>query len=221
MNDLDNSINVSLLKDQIYKKIKTEIISGKLVPGTRLSVLELAKSMNVSCSPVREAINMLSKDGLIMMNPRKQPIVKDVSFKDEQIITELRMMLEPYAAKKSIRNITGDQLDQLNKMLKEVLSDPANFEKYTESDLKVHQLIYNNTGFELLKEMLNMLKDHSMRIRYIPEQNTKIMKEIITSITKEHQNILNKLHQGNEDEVAEAVLKHLQNYSLRMNQKDQ
>jgi len=209
MNSFDGNIDLSLLKDQIYKSLKMQIIMGKLEPGSRISTLEIANSMNVSCAPVREAVNMLSKDGLIMMNPRKQPVVKDISLDEEEMITELRIMIEPYAARKSVHNVTTEKINKAELLIEEITKDPTNFEKYIESDLKVHQLIYDNTGFSILKEVLNMLQDHSLRMRYLPEEKSKYKEEIMTVSTKEHQEILDALRNGNEDLVEKAVYKHM------------
>ncbi len=216
LDSINEVLELSLLKDQIYRKLKMDIILGRLEPGTRLSSLELANSMNVSNAPVREAINMLSKDGFLTMNPRKQPVIKDISSSDEDNIRELRLQLEPLAGRKACRYASDRDLEQVKKLLDQVLENPNDLGKYIESDLKLHQLIYSSTGFELLREILNMLQEHSLRIRYLPERKSNFNQGIILVSTKEHLGILEKLMLRDEDGVAEAISAHIRNTANRI-----
>ena len=86
--------NTMLLKDRVYKTLKTEIILGHFKAGQRLNMLELANSMNISSAPIREALNMLCKDGFVILNPRKQAIVAESSLDGWRVLTDLRRMLE-------------------------------------------------------------------------------------------------------------------------------
>ena len=59
------------LKDRVYQNIKFKIMNGNLKPGIRLFEEELAKTMNISRAPIREAFNRLEKEGFVTIIPRK------------------------------------------------------------------------------------------------------------------------------------------------------
>ncbi|TWH46199.1 MULTISPECIES: GntR family transcriptional regulator [Sporomusa] len=203
------------LKDQVYNQLKLQIILGNLEPGTRLSMLELADSMNVSRAPVREALSMLSKDGLVTITPRKQAVVADVSKNSIKMIGEIRLMLESYAAKQSTWTIPSERLLEVETMLRKVLDTPTDVISYVKSDLAIHELLYNYTGCDLLRDILTMVKQHSLRIRYLPEDKALNKSEIVIQSTQEHLEIINSLKKRNETEVYNAIKHHLENSNTR------
>lgn len=203
------------LKDQVYNQLKLQIILGNLKPGTRLSMLELANSMNVSRAPVREALSMLNKDGLVTITPRKQAIVAGVSKNSITMIGEIRLMLESYAAKQSTWAIPNERLSEVATMLHKVLESPEDVNNYVKSDLAIHELLYNYTGCDLLRDILTMVKQHSLRIRYLPENTSLNKNEIVIQSTHEHLAIIKALQERDETAVYAAIRKHLENSSAR------
>lgn len=90
------------LKQLVYDNLKERIISGELKPGMRLREEDLSSEMNISRAPIREALNMLERDGFTTIMPRKGAIVAEVRKEDIRYIWEMRALLEPYAAKQSV-----------------------------------------------------------------------------------------------------------------------
>jgi DNA-binding GntR family transcriptional regulator len=203
------------LKDQVYRIIKLQIILGKLKPGSRISMLELATAMNVSRAPVREALSMLNKDGLVTIVPRKQAFVSEVSRKDLQMIADLRLMLEPYAARKSTPLIPEEKLREVEQKLQHVLDNPSDFAAYVNSDLEFHELLYTHTGYNLLKDIMLMVKQHSLRLRYLAEEEESNRKDIVVRSTQEHLDILRAAKERNAERVSELVAVHLRNANAR------
>lgn len=203
------------LKDQVYNQLKLQIILGNFKPGKRLSMLELASSMNVSRAPVREALSMLNKDGLVTITPRKQAIVAEVSKNSIKMIGEIRLMLESYAAKQSTWSIPNERLSEVETMLRKVLESPEDVLNYVKSDLAIHELLYNYTGCDLLRDMLTMVKQQSLRIRYLPENAALNKSEIVIQSTHEHLKIIKALQERNEAEVYATIKNHLENSSNR------
>ena len=70
------------LKQLVYDNLRDQIIQGKLEPGMKLTEDELAQSMNISRAPIREALNMLERDGFAKIIPRKGAVVAGISRKD-------------------------------------------------------------------------------------------------------------------------------------------
>ena len=98
------------LKQLVYEKLQQMIIRGELKPGERLTEEDLSQAMNISRAPIREALNMLERDGFTKIIPRKGAIVAEVSVKDSLDIWKCRLALEPFAAKEACRNIPKDKV---------------------------------------------------------------------------------------------------------------
>lgn len=95
-----------------YTFIKNAIIQGKYEPGTRLAEESLAKELNVSRTPIREAIKQLEAEGLV--TPLKRGVsVKTFTQEDIRQIYDLRTLLESYAASQAAIHRTTDDLAKM------------------------------------------------------------------------------------------------------------
>ena len=90
-------IKLATIKEQVYEIIKDKILSGELKSGDWLQESKLAESLNVSRSPVREALKELVGEGLLENIPNKGVFVKTLSIKDIYNIFEFREVMEKYA----------------------------------------------------------------------------------------------------------------------------
>lgn len=93
-----------------YQRIKNEIITGKYEPGKRLTEEELAEHLNVSRTPIREAIKQLEVDGLVIPYRRRGVTVRSFSEKDIRQIYNLRALLESYATGEAALHRTEEQV---------------------------------------------------------------------------------------------------------------
>ncbi|HOF95452.1 MAG TPA: GntR family transcriptional regulator, partial [Clostridia bacterium] len=158
------------LKDSVYDALKTQIILGRLQAGEQLNIAELAKNMGISSAPVREALSMLHQNGFVVLNPRKKATVSNVLTNDYNILMDLRQLLEPYAAKLSAKNIPDNELQGMRKKLEAVLKNPDDMYTYVDSDLSLHDMIFQYCGSVILADILRIIKEHSLRIRYCVEE---------------------------------------------------
>ena len=201
-----------LLKDRVYEAIKSEIILGNLRPGEKLNILELANKMNISCAPVREALNILAKDGLVNLAPHRQATVAESSPAEYEASFALRKMIEPYAAKLSIHNIPQSEIDRVRKMLEDVLAEPTNMARYVESDNALHDLLHLYSGSKILSDVMNQLKAYNMYYRYKTEKTApSLVAKAETTIcsTKEHMQILDAVESSDGDRLYDVVLRHI------------
>jgi GntR family transcriptional regulator, rspAB operon transcriptional repressor len=109
--------NPILIRDQIYDRIKQEILSGKISQGSRVLEGRLAKQINVSRTPVREALHILEMEGFLESFPRVGYRVRQVTYEEGMEIHEIRAVLEPLAARKAIENDDQDYLYALEQNL--------------------------------------------------------------------------------------------------------
>ncbi len=89
--------------DTAYEAVRRMILSGEAAPGTRLGETELAETLGLSRTPVREAIQRLGADGLVEVLPHRGARVVLWSARDLEEIFELRTLLEPYAVARAAR----------------------------------------------------------------------------------------------------------------------
>lgn len=221
MDTLANFGSAITLKERVYRVLKTEILLGRLKPGERLNILDLSTKMNLSGAPVREALSMLSRDGLVELEPHKRPVVAVGTMEDFRISTELRKMLEPYATKLSVKKIPQEKIDGIRKQLQAVLDDPTDLSTYVESDLAVHELLHSYAGSKILSDTLSNIKTYSMRYRYLVEkisgekEDAKALSNSIIVSTKEHMAIIDALDSRDGQKAYNTVLSHLNSYTKR------
>ena len=86
------------LRELVYLELKHKILTGEIKARTRLMEIDLAERMNVSRTPIREAIRELATDGLVVIEPRRGAYVSDISVQNMLDIFEVREDLEGLAA---------------------------------------------------------------------------------------------------------------------------
>ena len=207
------------LKQLVYENLRSRIINGELRPGARLLEGELSKEMEISRAPIREALNMLERDGLATIIPRRGAIVSIYTKDDVHDIWEMRSIMEPYAARLSLPHIPEGELDHVEQMLREVLQAPHDIEKYSDSDLALHDLFYSHLPNRYMSSALLNLKAHSLCIRWNVERGEEgeraVSDELVLRSTEEHLQILQALRDRDAEAAAQAVERHLRQSGLR------
>ncbi len=87
--------NKKSLSNMVYRDLKEKILKNKLLPGDKLIEMEIASELDVSRTPVREALKKLENDGLVTSFPRKSYIVSKISVKEAKNLYIVRKSLEP------------------------------------------------------------------------------------------------------------------------------
>lgn len=108
-------------QERVYSVLRKRIMSGFYQPGARLREEHIAKEMSVSRTPVRGAIQLLVKDGLVKNEENKGAQIVGLTDRDLKEIFELRMMLEPYVASVASEHATKDEIDTLNQLNEDML----------------------------------------------------------------------------------------------------
>ncbi|SAI22282.1 GntR family transcriptional regulator [Bordetella ansorpii] len=114
-------------RDRVYAELRRRLMAGAFLPGERLREEHIASELGVSRTPVRAAIERLAADGLVRHEERRGAVVVGWADRDIDEAFELRMLLEPYAARTAAQRATPEQIEHLEslnqKMLDAVLSD--------------------------------------------------------------------------------------------------
>lgn len=205
------------LKQLVYQNLRDDIIRGEYQPGERLTEELLSVQMNVSRAPIREAFNMLERDGFVRIAPRRGAFVTEVDNTDIDYIWEIRLLLEPYAAKESIDLIPRTDLEAIKADLEKALENPDNMQLYMDTDLRVHEMISDYQPNRFLKEMIQNIKAHSLRLRWATEyEKPETQKQITTDATNEHMQIIKAFLARDGEAVYQAVKTHIENAKKRL-----
>ncbi len=168
------------LKGEVYKIIKEGIVHRKLLPGTQLKESDLVEKLGVSRTPIREALNQLSKEGMIEIFPRKGAFVRNCT-KDEVIeILILREVLEGAAARLATLQMSDGLVGKLEVFFKEYRRGLID---YAQADEGFHSEIIGASGsarlvglISNLKDTLQMLDMRTVSFRY-PERIQQSLRE--------------------------------------------
>lgn len=144
--------------DFVLESIKEAILNGKLKPGQALVETDLAAALNVSKTPVREALKTLAGSGLVVMSPYKGASVRTVDAAMANSVYDVRMLLEPEALRRSIA--LGASFDEAALALEDV-SDLA---RRSLANRRFHRALYAGCGNPLMIEILDGLRDQAALI---------------------------------------------------------
>jgi DNA-binding GntR family transcriptional regulator len=116
--DFDSSaFRTRTFADEAVKIIRNMILSGRFAPGERLNELQLASVLQISRSPIREALKALSSVGLVRMVPGRGAFVADYDLTTVRHLIEVRLALECTAARLVAERATDEQIDAIGELL--------------------------------------------------------------------------------------------------------
>jgi len=158
-----------LLSEDIAESIKTAIIKGKFKPGQKISEGELAESMGISRTPLREAFRKLENEGFIKIIPRKGAVVVDIDAEEAINLYEIKSTLEGLAARLAAANMKEKdigKLERVNEELKELI-DKNDLESFYRMHTRFHEGFVKLCGNKRLIQMISNLNDHFNRFGII------------------------------------------------------
>lgn len=202
---MNNSSSSLLLRDIAYQRIKDAIRMAELQPGQPLSEVSLSKMLGISRTPVREALQALSQEGLVQIIPGRAVTVAAPSLNEVMDAIHIRYLLEPEVVRLAARSLTVEQIEKLNEAV-------ANLEKAAEADDRAAWSVADNIFHVTLSDACSnhLLGELSLQIRnrisYLSidvQDDTDRLK----ACTAEHRVIVEKLATG-DAEGAEQAMKH-------------
>jgi DNA-binding GntR family transcriptional regulator len=150
------SVKHLTLEKRVYREILQAIVSGKLSPGSSVTITELAEGLNVSLMPVRTALKALEAKNLIHIQKNRRLIIRDLSIANLEELFEIRITLEAAAAREAAKHCPPGTLEFLEKTLNEMKSCQDR-ELYLEKNLEFHRAIYQSADKPILCEIIDDL----------------------------------------------------------------
>ena len=155
------------VEEQVFDEIRKAILAGRLEPGAKLRLRELAAELNVSSLPVRAALARLRADGLVLHTARSGSIVAPIEYEELEEIQAIRLGIESLAARLGAQQITDRGLEQMRKQLKVVdrLAREHDLDRFLRAESTFREICYSASGRERL---VNFVLDYRLRAeRYL------------------------------------------------------
>jgi GntR family transcriptional regulator, rspAB operon transcriptional repressor len=186
-------------KSKVYRELRRSIIMGHRKPGERLSLDELTKSYGTGITPLRDALQMLSQEGLVTIKPRSGYFVRRITLKELAELFEVREILELAAVERAAPLITEPQLDQLEHVHAGYTGDDdESYDRYTDENRRFHYLLALASANHELAEMLAGLHDRLARFM--------VLRGAGKTQEYTHAQIVQALRAGDVDEARQAML---------------
>jgi DNA-binding GntR family transcriptional regulator len=190
----------------VFDRLREEILSGKLAPGTRLRQAELGARLRVSTSPVREAFRQLATIGLVEIQPHRGAIVVEPVGVDLSHMYQVRALIEPMCNAWAAQRIADEDIDLLHATVEE-MHNVQNVAEITRLNRRFHALIAGASGNSYLAQaVLNLLDLSTPYIGTIFRTN---LQAIAKKQATEHGQILAALKDHDPEKAYTASLQHL------------
>jgi GntR family transcriptional regulator, rspAB operon transcriptional repressor len=196
--------------DTVYQMLRQSILDQTFVPGQRLHLDELAEKLDVSATPIKDAINRLSSEGLIEVRARSGTFVSQISVDDLAEALEVRCALEAHSALTAVRRVSEQDIAALEELLsimrEPVLSDPDRL-RHEQTNRDFHQRIVELSGNRKLIDLYNSLNTHitMARVHYASQAwRTRLDQEM-----REHEVILQHLKARASLALADVLRTHI------------
>lgn len=166
------------LVDTVVEQLRDSILSGRFAPGERLVEAELARELAISRGPIREALALLEKDGIVVNVPRRGKFLPAFDAQTIEEIYSLRKVLEPYAVQLLIATLTEAKVASLHESLDRIreAADAGDVRELAQRDIDFHNSLYELSGHDLLRKVwaeaisgkLRMLLNVTVRTHPLP-----------------------------------------------------
>lgn len=199
---------IKSLSEQVYDYIVRQIKVGELPDGSKLSEADLIEQLNISRTPIREALIQLSADGILENVQRKGFFVKTPSW--EEIVENYKIIaqLDAYAAELAMNILSEDDLKKMEAQANLIAFAISQKDYSLYSD---EQEAFHDTYLELCgnKHLINMI--HHLLKKYIRATdaiNTPALFEMLTDINKDHYKIIELFRKKDLPNLRECLIAH-------------
>ena len=189
----------------VRETVRAAILSGKLVGGTRLVQSDLAAQLDVSTTPVREALRDLASEGLIRIDPHHGGVVAELDEDDLREVYQIRQRIEPLALELAMPLLTDEILDEAERLHEAMCAEP-NSAQWVNLNREFHMTIYAASNQQRLVAMVRSLQDASVMAVSARIQGLPVVRD---QANKEHGDLLQALRAGDVLQAQSVIMNHL------------
>ena len=197
------------LSTKIFNILREDILNGRYQEGSKLIESKLAKELQISRTPVREALKQLELEGIVENIPNRGAIVLGISQQDLEDIYTIRNSIEGIAAKWAVERMTEEELEALKEIydLMDFYAQKNDIEGFAQLNIEFHESIYRATKNRYLEQVLKGLQYYMKRTRM---KSLRVEGRLEKS-QMEHKEILDAFIQRDPEKAQEALTRHLMN----------
>jgi DNA-binding GntR family transcriptional regulator len=195
------------LHNELVELLRTMIMEGELVPGSRIPESRLCDLFGVSRTPLREALKVLSVEGFICLLPNKGARVVHVTRKEMEEIVPVLGMLAALAGELACANIKADEVASIRGMHVRMVEyfRSGNQQSYSELNRAIHDSVFEAAGNKTLSDIHNMLQ---MRLRSLFFVTPKVPPQWADAVA-DHESMMSALEERDGARFAGIARRHI------------
>lgn len=195
---------------RVRDRLRADILSGALAPGSRIKVVELATRYGLSQMPVREAIQQLQGEGLVLVVPNRGATVRVIDRDFVSQVFDIRIALEGALARRAALVMTPELLEQVRKSLDRHVKQKLDTEAQIKNNIDFHQTINSISGnveaIKILDRHTQIIVGLKRRIGFGPKGPWRLK-----MVIEDHQLLFDALAARDED----LAQRHAENHIRR------
>ncbi|MGC2873472.1 GntR family transcriptional regulator [Ihubacter sp. mB4P-1] len=179
------------LKDHVYEYIAAQIREGNLIPDQRINENIICEELNISRTPVREALIQLSAEGILENKARRGFLIRSISEKDVRELYSVIGILDGYAANLACNALTEQDYADLSFYIEamDLAIRSGNYDMYHKQQVSFHQLYIDKCGNNALIDTIAKSKNKLLKKTY-SEATHQDAKKVLHATNDEHREIL-------------------------------
>ena len=207
--DLIAQPNSQNLYEGTFQKLRSLLVEGVIAPGSKLNERELAEGLNVSRTPIREAIKRLAADGLVELIANRGAIAVQLSHTDVVHTFDVIAQLEGYSGELAAKNISAATLSELEALQYEMMASYArrDLSNYYKLNLRIHHLINQAANNPVLTQLFSQVNARIEALRFRSNQNGVKWEKAV----EEHQEMIDALKTHDSERMRKVMIQHVMN----------
>jgi DNA-binding GntR family transcriptional regulator len=198
---------VGTLHERVSAALRDLIVEGELAPGSRISERELCARFGISRTPLREALKVLAREGLVDLLPHRGARVAQLDPRDVADMFDVMAALEALAGRLAAPRITASELDEIRALHFEMLAAHArrDLPTYFRRNQAIHEALLNAARNPVLASTYRGLAGRIRRARYVANMSPERWDEAVA----EHEAILDALATRDGERLSRLLGEHL------------
>jgi DNA-binding GntR family transcriptional regulator len=197
------------LHEQAAKRLRQMLVEGRIAPGAKLNERELCEALDVSRTPLREAIKMLAAEGLVELVPNRGAVALKLSEEDVRHTFEVMGGLEALSGELAAQRVTDQELAEIRAMHFEMLAayTRRDLSSYYRLNAQIHQAINAAAKNPVLAATYDRVNARLQALRFRSNQDGEKWK----SAVKEHEQMVDALARRDSAAMRAVLASHLKN----------
>jgi DNA-binding GntR family transcriptional regulator len=198
--------NYKSLKDHVYDYISRQINNKTLKPNKKINEKKISETLNISRTPIREALIQLVNEGYLEQKPRKGFIVKEIKQESVEEVYQIIGVLEALAASLALDNFKSEDIETMKKLVEKMDIDIKykDFKEYYDSETNFQKVYIKASRNKKLNEILESLKNFFIKKTYFDDKNNMLIEDL-KEINELHKNIIKLFEEKDEKKLTHYI----------------